>query len=169
MHYGRCLVLICEPILLSVWRKRWSLAKRSILLKCTEVARLCEKQMEATEELQATMSAIRDEMARMRKVVNGQTTLTQIRPADMLGSTSGQIGFGRRVSNFCCRILTLRVAHESKKVLGLQIVRPQAHSPKFGRACFGQMFVADARTPPNKVCARQALCSLTARMFHVPL
>ena len=46
-----------------------------------EVARLREKQMEATEELQTTMSAMRDEMSRMRKVIAGQTTLTQNRPA----------------------------------------------------------------------------------------
>ena len=39
-----------------------------------EVARLREKQMQATEELQTTMSAMRDEMSRMRKVITGQTT-----------------------------------------------------------------------------------------------
>ena len=44
-----------------------------------EVARLREKQMQATEELQTTMSAMRDEISRMRKVIAGQTT--QNRPA----------------------------------------------------------------------------------------
>ena len=64
-----------------------------------EVARLREKQMEATEELQTTMSAMRDEMSRMRKVIAGQTTLTQNRPAGTAPRVKSLSEVGSQISS----------------------------------------------------------------------
>ena len=62
-----------------------------------EVARLREKQMEATEELQTTMSAMRDEMSRMRKVITGHTT--QNRPAGTAPRVKSLSEVGSQISS----------------------------------------------------------------------
>jgi hypothetical protein len=64
-----------------------------------QVARLREKQMQATEELQTTISAMRDEMSRMRKVIAGQTTLTQNRPAGTAPRVKSLSEVGSQISS----------------------------------------------------------------------
>jgi hypothetical protein len=63
MRYAQCLVLSMRTDTIERVAKDMVAREEK---HSAEVARLREKQMEATEELQATMSAMRDEMARMQ-------------------------------------------------------------------------------------------------------